>query len=70
MLIIRLDPEEVNQRVEFSNIVHHWGPSEAPPVSAFERTSCSSCDCDFVLDALSFVKNHTVEEAFRSKQWK
>ena len=70
LLIVRLDPEEMNQGVKLLHAVHHRRPCQTEAVNGLQETACAGRDSDAVLDALRLVEDNAVEFAHRPKEWK
>ena len=49
------DSEELDERIQLVDIVLHRSTREAPPVFAFERTTCDRSLGAFILDIMRLV---------------
>ena len=58
----------MNQRVQLLHIIHHRRSRQTESVDRFEMNTCACRDSDPVLHTLSFVENHSIKLAYRSKK--
>ena len=62
---VRPDAKEVNQRVQFSDVVHHWCSRHAEAVLGVDHARTFGCLRRSVLDTLGLVQDDAIPERIR-----